>query len=132
MMQFRNWSPLAALLVSLGLSSSIQADQSPPVDAKVKTSCESDPRVVKACFWKRGSIFIGNGNPAARLKVRGTSLYYGIKDDENPILPDNVKLLLTTENNVSGEFLFCPFSTPKKNTLQVGCIAKANHVSVQP
>jgi hypothetical protein len=115
-----------AMFFIFGVSSANTANlalvTTPRQDAK---NCQNDERVVSACSWIRGYIYIGNGNPAVRIKGSDPRRSVGIKEDENPILPQNLSSILTTENQVNGKFLFCPFSVRKKGKLQVGCVEKA-------
>jgi hypothetical protein len=92
--------------------------------------CKTDERVVSKCFWVTGTLYIGSGNPATRIRIKKPRRTLGIKEDEQPILPDNVSSQLTTENTITGTFYFCPFSKYKPGTMQVGCVEKAKNIKV--
>jgi hypothetical protein len=105
-------------------------EPSPPVAelaATAAASCRTDPRVVGKCFWTRGTLSLGSGNPAARLAVKGSNRVIGIKEDEDPTLPGDVKSVLDFENRVTGDFHVCPFSRYKPKQMQIGCVDEAKN-----
>jgi hypothetical protein len=120
-----------AMFFIFGVSLATTADLALVTNLPQNTkNCQNDERVVSACSWIRGYIYIGNGNPAVRIKGSNSRRSYGVKEDENPILPQNLSSILTTENQVNGKFLFCPFSVRKKGRLQSGCVEKAINLKI--
>jgi hypothetical protein len=96
-----------------------------------KTNCKGNKRIADRCYWVKGTLAIGNGNPATRLRASNFNRVLGIKDDENPILPENVLSKLTTDNEIFGNYYFCPFSKYKRGRMQVGCIQTAKNIQVK-
>ena len=94
-------------------------------------NCQNDSRVADRCFFVRGSITNGNGNPATRIRVRNTKRIFGVKEDEQPILPANVASVLTSENEVSGNFYVCPFDKYRRGRMQTGCVESASNLKVK-
>lgn len=122
---------LTLIILNFSFANSIQSEFSPQIDEVNKISCKNEPRRVEQCYWVTGTLQIGNGNPATRIKISHSSRILGIKDDEKPILPLNISSKLTTENEIFGNYYFCPFSRYKRGQMQNGCIEKARNLKVK-
>ncbi len=104
-----------------------QSEQSQSVSSAKGQNCKEDTRVVDSCRWIKGIIAIGNGNPATKIRTKDKRIL-GVKEDEEPILPNDLADMLSTENEIAGKFYFCPFSKRAKGGMQVGCIEDAKNL----
>ena len=107
---------------------------SPPLQAE--KSCREHPQLIGKCFNVRGRLSIHNGNPAVRLWRIGTRRVLGVSDQRFSLpgyrnLPEDLSQKLNGENSIIGDFLVCPFTSPKPREMQLVCIESAKNVAVE-
>lgn len=92
--------------------------------------CRTDSRVIAACFAVHGRLSNWNGNPTERVWIIGTKRMLGLR--EGTSLP---KVLEDKRGNfddeVYGDFEFCPFTAEKSGVMQVGCIAGVSNYQIK-
>ena len=82
--------------------------------------CKGNRRVVSACYVVRGRMTFGAGTPALRIWPIGTRRMLGVTagphadDASDPVLPDELKRLITGHEAIFGNFEVCPFTPERK------------------
>ena len=99
-------------------------------------SCRQHPQVIGKCFAVRGRLSVYNGAPAVRLWRIGTRRVLGVSEQRFNLagyrnLPESLTQQLNGTNEIVGDFLVCPFTSPKPREMQLVCIESAKNVSVQ-
>ncbi len=93
-------------------------------------SCRKDSRVVAACFQVHGRLSNWNGNPTQRIWIIGTKRMLGLRVDTS--LPQALEDKLGNfDDEVYGDFEFCPFTPQKSGVMQVGCLAAVSNYVVK-
>jgi hypothetical protein len=99
-------------------------------------TCAANPHLVGACFAFHGSLRPYNGNPTYRIWRVGTKRLLGVLCDENPIVPANLKSILSEGLNASwsrdfiGDYEVCPFTVEKPGWMQFVCVEKVTNLVV--
>jgi len=93
-------------------------------------SCRKDPRVIAACYTVHGRLSNWNGNPTQRIWIIGTKRMLGLRVDTS--LPKALEDKLGNfEDEVYGDFEFCPFTHQKPGIMQVGCVAAVSGYQIK-
>lgn len=93
-------------------------------------ACRKDPRVIAACRHIHGRLSNWNGNPTRRIWIIGTKRMLGLRDDTS--LPQALEIRLGDfDDEVFGNFEFCPFTLEKPGRMQVGCVAEAANYTIK-
>lgn len=126
------------LLMATTLYASLSALPVALAPAAEPGPCESDKRVVAACFVLHGRLQVPANMRSEIWPLDGSKhLYaihlddYGGPEDFDPPLPKNVKKVLDPDHDVYGDFKICPFSREQPGRLQIACIASAQHLVVR-
>jgi hypothetical protein len=126
------------ILATLGAISIALAEEPP----KRAIACKT-PAIAGSCYWIRGRLREGNGNPSYRLWKIGTHHILGIYsgpsvdrwslDSEAPEFPPNVQRVYNVKQYVSvyGDFEVCPLEEEKPGEMQAACIENAKNVVVK-
>jgi hypothetical protein len=126
---------LLALICALAFVPTASGQEAPR-----KILCKT-PAIANACYWTRGRITGGSGNPAIRIWKVGTERLLGVcsgplvdrfgPDNESPELPPNLSgVFRPTENWVFGDFEVCPLEPERKGAMQAVCIEAAKNLRV--
>ena len=108
------------LLFLLCSSLLIAADPAKPV-------CQTDKRVVGACFKVHGRLSNWNGNPTQRIWIIGTKRMLGVGTD----LPKDLGEKMGGFDDVAvGDFEVCPLTNERKGRMQIVCVASVSGVTV--
>jgi hypothetical protein len=92
--------------------------------------CRKDSRVVAACFEVHGRLSNWNGNPTERIWIVGTKRMLGLR--EGTSLPKALEDKLGNfDDEVYGDFDFCPFTPEKPGVMQVGCVAGVSNYQIK-
>jgi hypothetical protein len=107
-----------------------------PVSEPTDKSCREHPQLIGKCFAVHGRLSVYNGAPAVRLWRTGTRRMLGVSEQRfnQPgyrNLPESLSQQLNGENEIFGDFLVCPFTTPKPREMQLVCIESAQNLSIQ-
>ena len=107
-----------------------------PVHEAREKSCREHPQLIGKCFNVRGRLSVYNGAPAVRLWRIGTRRLLGISEQRFNVpgyrnLPESLAHELNGENEITGDFLVCPFTKPKPGEMQLVCIESAKNVSIE-
>jgi len=107
-----------------------------PINQTPEKSCREHPQLVGKCFALRGRLAVHNGAPAVRLWRFGTRRVLGISDQRFKLpgfrnLPESLSQQLNGDNEITGEFIVCPFTKPKPKEMQLVCIESARDLSVR-
>ncbi len=111
------------------------------------------PANANSCYWTRGRLREGNGNPSYRLWEIGTHRLMGIYsgpavyngpladkyplDNEGPEFPLNVERDLIGSKNqvwantIYADFEICPLEPEKPEAMQAACIESAKNLYVE-
>jgi len=97
--------------------------------------CRTDPLLVGPCFSLRGVLFAANGAPTFRIQRTGTKRILGIRDSEDPVMPEDLHARLFETGNafgvrVSADYLVCPYTRGRAGRMQFVCIESASHMAV--
>ncbi len=92
-------------------------------------SCRAQPDRVGACRQIHGIVFLADGTPSVRIRVRGTSHLLGVVPAEHEIMPVSLKQLLAFDRDVTAELTVCPLSRPQPHTMEMVCVDHAQHLS---
>ena len=103
--------------------------QAPASDTEVP-SCRKDPRVIAACFQVHGRLSNWNGNPTSRIWIVGTKRMLGLREGTE-LPPALEKRLCDFDQEVYGDFEFCPFTPEKPGVMQVGCLAAVSNYQIK-
>ena len=93
-------------------------------------ACRKDARVIAPCFRVHGRLSNWNGNPTRRIWMVGTKRMLGLRDD-TALPPALEKQLGNFDQEVFGDFEFCPFTREKAGAMQVGCVAEVANYSLK-
>ena len=92
--------------------------------------CRKDSRVIAACFTVHGRLSNWNGNLTERIWIIGTKRMLGLREDTS--LPKALEEKLGNfDDEVYGDFDFCPFTAEKPGVMQVGCVAGVSHYQIK-
>ncbi len=82
------------------------------------------------CFEVHGRLNFWNGNPTLRMWRVGTKRYFGVLDDEAPIVPANLAAALKPGfgRTVFGDFVVCPFTAERAGWMRMVCIESARNL----
>jgi Carboxypeptidase regulatory-like domain len=101
------------------------ADDSTVAD---EPQCKSNSKVVGACFAVRGRLGYWNGTPSTRIWVVGTHRVLGLPEEDTK-LPNSVKAHLQTfGDEITADYVVCPFTKYRKGTMQMVCVQSASNV----
>ena len=98
--------------------------------------CAGNSNLVGECFTFHGSLRPYNGNPTYRIWRVDTKRLYGVLCDEEPIIPANLRSVLTEGSNASwnrdfsGDYEVCPFTPEKAGSMQFVCVEKVTNLVV--
>jgi hypothetical protein len=93
-------------------------------------TCREDSRVIATCFKVHGRLSNWNGNPTERIWIIGTKRILGLRVDTS--LPKALEDKLGNfDDEVYGDFDFCPFTPEKPGVMQVGCIAGVSNYQIK-
>jgi hypothetical protein len=93
-------------------------------------ACRKDPRVIAACYMVHGRLSNWNGNPTQRIWIIGTRKMLGLRVGTS--LPNPLEDKLGNfDDEVYGDFEFCPFTSEKPGVMQVGCLAAVSHYQIK-
>jgi hypothetical protein len=113
-----------ALMMLVSFSGSVEAEAPEP--------CKGNRRVIGECFMVHGRLRFYNGNPSFRIWAVGTNRVFGVKDDEEPIVPVKVaKHLAPGARDIFADFLLCPFTFERRGWMQMVCVESADHLVVR-
>ena len=118
----------------LVISASISAGS--PRQSVAEKSCRQHPQLIGKCFVVRGSLSVYNGAPAVRLRRTGTRRMLGVSEQRFNLsgyrnLPEDLTEQLNGDNEITGDFLVCPFTKPKPREMQLVCIDSAGNTVVR-
>ena len=121
-------------LLLLLISASVSAGS--PIKGVAEKSCRQHPQLIGKCFVVRGSLSVYNGAPAVRLRRTGTSRVLGVSEQRFNLsgyrnLPDGLAEQLNGDNEITGDFLVCPFTKSKPREMQLVCIESADNTVVR-
>jgi hypothetical protein len=123
------WSKLAFTTVALIVGVSLSPTYSHAADDR-NAVCRKDSRVIAACFTVHGRLSNWNGNPTQRIWVIGTKRMLGLRVDTS--LPKVLEGKLGDfDDEVYGDFEFCPFTPERPGVMQVGCLAGVSHYQIK-
>lgn len=133
-MQFRNSSMLAldsrtlALLLIVFSLAARGAAESP-------RECQSNAKLVGACYIVHGRATFGAGTPALRIWPIGTKRMLGVTagpvadDADDPIVPKS--LAFDPKKQAFGDFEVCPFTPERKGHMQMVCVQSVKNLSIK-
>lgn len=137
---------MRALPLTIGiLSVALWAQALPQTATKRSIPCKT-PQNASECYWTRGRITIGNGNPSFRMWKVGTKRLLGIfsgpsvshdrlsPDQEHPELPANVEKIWKPRLGVSplyGDFEVCPLAPEHPGAMRPVCVESAKNLFVE-
>ena len=116
------------------ISASVSAGS--PIKGVAEKSCRDHPQLIGKCFVVRGSLSVYNGAPAVRLRRTGTRRVLGVSEQRFNLpgyrnLPDGLAAQLNGDNEITGDFLVCPFTKLKPREMQLVCIESADNTVVR-
>lgn len=101
------------------------------ITADKPSRCKEDPRVVGECFEMHGRFSFANGISSLRIWRVRTQCMFGMKDDEEPIVPENIKQYPAPGGvDVFGDFLVCTSTLAKVGDMQMVRVENAEHLVV--
>ena len=98
--------------------------------------CAGNSNLVGECITFHGSLRPYNGNPTYRIWRVDSKRLYGVLCDEEPIIPANLRSVLTEGSNASwnrdfsGDYEVCPFTAEKPGWMQFVCVEKVTNLVV--
>ncbi len=98
--------------------------------------CAGNPNLVGECFTFHGTLRPYNGNPTLRIWRVGTKRLLGVLCDEEPIIPANLRSVLSDGSNASwdrdfsGDYEVCPFTAEKPGWMRFVCVEKVSNLVV--
>ena len=98
--------------------------------------CVGNPHLAAECFTIHGTLRPYNGNPTLRIWRVGTKRLLGVLCDEDPIIPANLRSVLSEGSNASwnrdfsGDYEVCPFTPEKAGWMQFVCVEKGTNLVV--
>lgn len=118
---------LALLIVGSGVASSA---------GSLDKSCREHPQVVSRCVTVRGRLAVYNGAPALRIWKIGTKRMLGVSEQRFAIagftnIPEEVKAKIDQNKFLYGDFVVCPFTTPRPSEMQLVCIEKVTNLRIK-
>ena len=122
-------------LFSFLLTTSILPSTLPTPEAQEK-SCRQHPHLIGKCFTVRGRLSVYNGAPALRIWKVGTKRMLGVSEQRFAVpgyrnVPETIQNQLNQDVDIFGDFLVCPFTTPKAGEMQLVCIEEGKKLNVQ-
>ena len=122
-MRFR-FVAITLLLLGCGSSQLLNSADS------INESCRKDPRVIGNCRTVHGRLSNWNGNPTRRVWIIGTKRMLGVRDGTPlpAVLEDRIG---DFDDEVYGDFEFCPFTRERPGVMQVGCIAGVSNYTIR-
>lgn len=90
--------------------------------------CQCRPERVGPCFTVRGSISVYQRAPIARITVAGSNRVLGLEGGVPEFLEEDLDV---PNNVVTGDFVVCPVTRPKKGTIQLVCIESSSNLVVR-
>jgi hypothetical protein len=108
-------------------------------DVNILRTCKADPRIIGECFTIHGRLGLSNGTPSIRIWQIGTinlfgvnsithSLYHQKISDQDPMIFERH---LTWDQDIFGDYLVCPLTHQKPDTMQIICIESAANISIK-
>src|SRR5215510_4618591 len=99
-------------------------------------SCREHPQLVSNCFKVRGRLAVYNGAPALRIWKIGTKRMLGVSEQRFAIagvknVPEDVQSKIDQNKYLYGDFVVCPFTTPRANEMQLVCIEKVSNLRIK-
>ena len=86
--------------------------------------------MIGSCLTVHGRLSNWNGNPTRRVWITGTKRMLGIRDGTS--LPAELDVKIGDfDDEVYGNFEFCPFTRERQGVMQVGCIAGVSNYTVR-
>jgi hypothetical protein len=127
---------IGRIVTSLLLIVSASVSAESPIQGAAEKSCREHPQLVGKCFVVRGKLSVYNGAPAVRLWRVGTRRILGVSEQRfnRPgyrNLPEKLSQQLNGNNEIRGDFLVCPFTSPQPRQMQLVCIESVRNVSIQ-
>src|SRR5437867_9334922 len=98
--------------------------------------CQGDSNLVDSCFSIRGQLAGYQGYPDWRIWWVGTKRVLGILGGEEPRIPGEVREILEAstfdfdKSAVYADFLVCPFTKQKPDSMQIVCVESAKNIRV--
>jgi hypothetical protein len=97
------------------------------------------------CYWTRGRVAFGTGNPAFRMWKIGTKRLLGIysgpsvshdrlsPDQEHPEFPANVEKVWSSRlGALYGDFEICPLAPERPGAMRPVCVESAKNLFLDP
>jgi hypothetical protein len=127
------------------LAAAVSVQALPQKPGKRRIPCKT-PENASECYWTRGRITIGNGNPTFRMWKIGTKRLLGIfsgpsvshdrlsPDQEHPELPANVDKIWTIRLGAPplyGDFEVCPLAPEHPGAMRPVCVESAKNLFVE-
>ena len=114
----------------------------PQSSPKHRIPCKT-PQNASECYWTRGRVAFGTGNPAFRMWKIGTKRLLGIysgpsvshdrlsPDQEHPEFPANVdKVWSSRLGALYGDFEVCPLAPERPGAMRPVCVESAKNLFV--
>ena len=115
----------------------------PQSSPKRRIPCKT-PQNASECYWTRGRVAFGTGNPAFRMWKIGTKRLLGIysgpsvshdrlsPDQEHPEFPANVdKVWSSRLGALYGDFEVCPLAPERAGFMRPVCVESAKNLLVE-
>jgi len=118
------------LFIMLAIVTSHAQSPSPGTPQK---SCREHPRLVGSCFKLHGRLSVYNGAPTLRIWKIGTKRVFGVSEQRfaepgYSNIPTSVREKVTEENEVTGDYLVCPFTKPRAGEMQMICVESGENM----
>jgi hypothetical protein len=133
----------AALLITAVFSAALCMQAVPQNAPKRRIPCKT-PQNTSECYWTRGRVAFGTGNPAFRMWKIGTKRLLGIysgpsvshdrlsPDQEHPEFPANVdKVWSSRLGALYGDFEVCPLAPERPGAMRPVCVESAKNLFVE-
>jgi hypothetical protein len=133
----------AALLITAVFSAALCMQAVPQNAPKRRIPCKTSQNTSE-CYWTRGRVAFGTGNPAFRMWKIGTKRLLGIysgpsvshdrlsPDQEHPEFPANVdKVWSSRLGALYGDFEVCPLAPERPGAMRPVCVESAKNLFVE-
>lgn len=96
------------------------------------SACTAHESLAGECREIRARVTYANGNPSVRIWPVGTTRMLGVREADEPLIPEQVSSRLSWDHSVYANLRVCPLTKERPGHMQMVCVASARNVSIRP
>ena len=94
--------------------------------------CLASDNFVGPCYRVRGRLSYYNGTPSTRIWIVGTHRMLGVPSEDHRLPPTVKALLKSFDDQIFAEFVVCPLTKERPETMRMVFVKSASHVINRP